>query len=37
MHLFPHLFKPLDLGYTQLKNRVIITSFAQAYKILEMA
>lgn len=26
MHLFPHLFKPLDLGYTQLKNRVIMGS-----------
>lgn len=26
IHLFPHLFKPLDLGYTQLKNRVIMGS-----------
>ena len=26
MPLFPHLFKPLDLDYMQLKNRVIMGS-----------
>ena len=26
MSLYPHLFKPLDLGFTQLKNRVLMGS-----------
>ena len=34
-HPYPHLFQPLDLGFTQLKNRVVMGSMHLALEEAE--
>ena len=34
---FPHLFEPLDLGFTTLKNRIFMASMHMRFELMDRA